>query len=372
MAVTDAEFRPQIDSYSGPLDLLLFLVKKDEVDVFDIPIARVIEQYRGFLTLLQEIDPNACGEFLVLLAQLIEIKSKLLLPREIVEGEDEEYEDPRLELVQQLLEFKKYKERALLLESRYEEFSRRYRRPAVALPEFDETATGPVFVGKVTVWDLLTVFQRIQLSLGERGPHRVVLHERSIEEYTADVELVLCEAPSGRLLFSALFANVTSRDDAIGLLLAVLEMAKTYRVAIERDDGAVVEEGDEPIYLRLRSPEETEAIMEQHRADEAENADPAETALLRGEGDEARKEPIRSTEEREIDDTVPDGVNESDDAEVPPGANRIDRSLRGPSASELAEELEGTKRQAEDRHGEAPDPGGVEPDPDGTEPEPRS
>ena len=111
MADPHPDFRATVETYSGPLDLLLYLIRKDEVDVFDIPVSRVIEQYHEHLDFLRDIDPNVSGEFLVMAARLMEVKSKLLLPREGLEDEDEEYEDPRLELVKQLLEYKKFKER---------------------------------------------------------------------------------------------------------------------------------------------------------------------------------------------------------------------------------------------------------------------
>src|SRR4029453_12051176 len=124
MVQLPSEFRPALETYRGPLDLLLYLIKKDEVDIFDIPILRIVEQYQLYLELLKDLDPNACGEFLVMAAHLMEIKSKLLLPREELD-EAEEMEDPRIELVRQLLEYKKYKERALLLERRTDERRRR-------------------------------------------------------------------------------------------------------------------------------------------------------------------------------------------------------------------------------------------------------
>ena len=96
MAKPPADFRATVETYSGPLDLLLYLIRKDEVDVFDIPLSLVITQYHEHLELLRDIDPSVSGDFLVMAARLMEIKSKLLLPREVLEDEDEEYEDPRL------------------------------------------------------------------------------------------------------------------------------------------------------------------------------------------------------------------------------------------------------------------------------------
>ena len=286
MNQTESEFRARLETYSGPLDLLLFLIKKDEVDIFDIPLARVIGQYRLYLDVLKDIDPNSCGEFVVLFAQLIEMKSKLLLPRDVVDGEEEDLDDPRLELVQQLLEFKRYKERALILEERFEEFRRRYRRPPVELPELEIDYSAPLDLGKVTVWDLLRVFQRLELSRGHEGPHRVVLRDRPIGEYIGDIQAILAPAPERSLRFDRLFDRIVDRYDAIGVLLAVLEMCKSYRLVLRPSE----EEGDDAIIVRLRTEEEREAYEAMLRElDAADNLDVSEEHLLRGEGDDGTK-----------------------------------------------------------------------------------
>jgi segregation and condensation protein A len=290
-----SEFRAALESYRGPLDLLLYLIKRDEIDIFDIPIARIVEQYQIYLEVLGQVispsgppegnvDPNACGEFLVMAANLMEIKSKLLLPRESL-GEDEDLEDPRIELVRQLLEYKKYKERAMLLDRRIEEHSHRYERPTLPLGQGRFEPIGAVSLGNVSVWDLLTAFHRIQIALGQREPHRVILQDRPIEEYIAAVEELLSRAPSGKALFDDLFTDVRSRHEAIGFLLALLEMAKECRLSFYQ------EELFGPIEIRLHDEAETRELLA--RAREVEGAaDPAEHFLLEGEGHQAAAEPI--------------------------------------------------------------------------------
>jgi segregation and condensation protein A len=261
MVALPAEFRATLESYAGPLDLLLYLIKKEEIDVFDIPISRVIEQYQVYLAVLREVDPNACGEFLVMAAQLMEIKSKLLLPREVLEA-DEETEDPRLELVRQLLEYKKYKERALLLERRLDLHRRRYGRPPLQLPLADD-ALPPLDLGELSVWDLLTAFHRIQLALGQRGPIQVVATDRPIEDYIADVVAKL-EAAGGRpLVFDELFSEVRRLEDAIGYFLAVLELAKERRIRLSQE-GILG-----PILIALRSAVEESPEVEPAAGQEA-------------------------------------------------------------------------------------------------------
>ena len=279
-----AEFRAALDTYRGPLDLLLYLIKRDEVDVFDIPIARIIEQYQVFLDVLKDVDPNACGEFLVMAAHLMEIKSKLLLPREEL-AEEEDLEDPRIELVRQLLEYKKYKERAMLLEKKIEERRRRYERPEIPLGGEDLSDAAPLQFGNVSVWDLLTAFHRIQIALGQRVPHRVILQDRPIEEYIGAVETYLSGAPGRTARFEELFSGARDRLEAIGFLLAILELAKERRLSFEQPDLFG------PIEVRLHEEDEVRRLRAASR--EAETlTDPAEKFLLQGEGLEAARDPI--------------------------------------------------------------------------------
>ena len=263
MVSLPSEFRASLDSYSGPLDLLLFLIKKDEIDVFDIPIAGLVGQYQVYLELLRDVDPNVCGDFLVMAARLMEIKSKLLLPREVLEEGDEEFEDPRIELVRQLLEYKKFKERALLLERQLDTHRRRFRRPRMDIGDRD-VEDAPLHLGNIGVWDLLTAFHRIQIALGARVPHQVVMEDRPLSEYMDDVVGRLARSDSRTTEFDDLFASVQSRVEAVSYFLAILELAKVYRITIHQDLVA------DQILVTLRSDEEFERIQSIERALEAE------------------------------------------------------------------------------------------------------
>jgi len=282
MADPHPDFRATVETYSGPLDLLLYLIRKDEVDVFDIPVSRVIEQYHEHLDFLRDIDPNVSGEFLVMAARLMEVKSKLLLPREVLEDEDEEYEDPRLELVKQLLEYKKFKERALLLEKKMDSHKRRYVRPRQELDIDAEDVTEPLPLGNTDVWDLLTAFHRIQLVIAQRVPHEVMLEDRPIEDFIGEVEALLQAASDGCCLFEDLFQGARTRGEAIGYFIAVLELAKQHILMITQD-----ELGSE-IRVQRRADEEIERLQAEDR--ESAEAEPAEEHLLRGEGEEALAE----------------------------------------------------------------------------------
>ena len=282
MADPHPDFRATVETYSGPLDLLLYLIRKDEVDVFDIPVSRVIEQYHEHLDFLRDVDPNVSGEFLVMAARLMEVKSKLLLPREVLEDEDEEYEDPRLELVKQLLEYKKFKERALLLEKKMDSHKRRYVRPRQALAIDAEDVAEPLPLGNTDVWDLLTAFHRIQLVIAQRVPHEVMLEDRPIEDFIEEVKELLQAASDGGCLFEDLFQGARTRGEAIGYFIAVLELAKQYLLTLTQDKP-----GSE-----IRVQRRTEEDIERLQAEESESAEaePAEEHLLRGEGEEALAE----------------------------------------------------------------------------------
>lgn len=278
MAKPPSDFRATVETYSGPLDLLLYLIRKEEVDVFDIPVSMVIGQYHKHLEFLREIDPNVSGDFLVMAARLMEIKSKLLLPREVLDDEDEEYEDPRLELVKQLLEYKKFKERALLLEKKLAAHKKRYTRPIRELEDDGVEVTEPLPPGNTDVWDLLTAFHRIQLAIGQRVPHEVMLEERPAEDYIAEVRETLLSLESGRCAFEELFRGARTQVEAIGYFLAILELAKMHFLKLTQEEpGAEIE-------VERRSEEELRE-MEAAR-DEDGRPDPAEEHLLRGEGEE--------------------------------------------------------------------------------------
>src|SRR5262245_3983965 len=121
-------YRVDLEVYNGPLDLLLFLIRRDEVDIYDIPIARITQQYCTYVRMLERIDPNLAGEFLVMAASLMELKSRTLLPTPPETEEPEDLEDPRMELVRQLLEYKKFKDAARALSEAADQQALRFPR----------------------------------------------------------------------------------------------------------------------------------------------------------------------------------------------------------------------------------------------------
>lgn len=224
-----SEYRVQLDVFTGPLDLLLYLIRRDEVDIYDIPIARITEQYLEYVRALEQLDPNAAGDFLVLAATLIELKSRALLPTPPLEAGDEA-EDPRMPLVRQLLEYKRFRDAARALAASAEDRAKRYvRRPA----ELPKELQG-VELEEAQVWDLLAAFTRVMTAIGQGpGVHAIRYDDTPIELYAAEIVAVLEQ--EGPTTFQSLFSRQTDRMELVGWFLALLELIRTHRVRAEQE-----------------------------------------------------------------------------------------------------------------------------------------
>jgi segregation and condensation protein A len=227
MAIADnADYLVNLDVFRGPLDLLLYLVKRDEVDVRDIPIARVAEQFKQYLDVVQLIDVERAGDFLVMAATLMEIKARMLLPRPPDAPEDEE--DPRLELVRQLVQYKKFKDAAALLEARAAEQSQRLART----PPGPSAAPGLPPLRPVELWDLVSAFGRLMRETMAGEAQAIVVDQTPLQVYMDQILEQLRRV--ARLPFSALFSPPHTRSRLVGLFLAVLELSKTRRIRPEQ------------------------------------------------------------------------------------------------------------------------------------------
>jgi len=234
------DYQVVLDAFRGPMDLLLYLVKREEVDVRDIPVAHVAEQFKQYLDVIQLIDVERAGDFLVMAATLMEIKSRLLLPRaeETVEAE----EDPRHQLVQQLLQYKRFKDASAALEELAERHGLRLARSAAAPAVPAEQRLEPV-----ELWDLVSAFGRLMRETLAQQTHDVVVDHTPLHVYMAAVVERLQGA--GRLPFSAAFTPPHTRSRLVGLFLAVLELTKQRRVVPEQ----AAPFGD--IWLTLAAPD---------------------------------------------------------------------------------------------------------------------
>jgi segregation and condensation protein A len=223
------DFHADLDIFRGPLDLLLYLVKRDEVDILDIPIARILEQFQHYLNVIELLDVERAGDFLVMASTLMEIKSKLVLPR--AEETPQEEEDPRLELVKQLIEYKKFKDAAVLLDQQAEKVASRVSRLPPPPPDVDP-ARQPL--RPVELWDLVSAFGRLMRETLATQPQQITLDITPIHVYMEQIVARLQAEPGGRLLFSALFTPPHSRGRLVGLFLAVLELTKGRSVVPEQ------------------------------------------------------------------------------------------------------------------------------------------
>ena len=223
-------YQVALDSFHGPLDLLLYLVKRNEVDILDIPIALVAGQFQEYIQLMQSIDVELAGDFLVMAATLMEIKSKLLLPRPEKEEETEE-PDPRRELVKQLIEYRKFKDAATALENLAEEQQSRVARDA---PE-ESAPAGTIPIRRVELWDLVSAFGRLMReTLALQTPWSIIVDETPMHVFQAQIRDRLRD--EGRLTLTLLFTPPYHRSRFIGMLLAILEMIKEREVWLEQPE----------------------------------------------------------------------------------------------------------------------------------------
>jgi len=224
------DYRVQLDAYSGPMDLLLYLIRRDEVDIYDIPIARILEQYLAHVKILQQLDTELVGEFLVLAATLMEIKSRMLLPKPPPEETGDDMLDPRADLVRQLLAYRTFREAATRLADKAELHSQRFARPGLDVPGED----AEVDLEDVQIWDLLSAFNKLLAAVGRsKITHDVKYDDTPITLHAADV-LDRLEREGPTMPFERIFEG-RSRGEMVGLFLALLELIRQQRVRIQQD-----------------------------------------------------------------------------------------------------------------------------------------
>ena len=284
-----SEYRVELENYSGPLDLLLYLVKRHEIDLHDIPIAQLTDQYIAYLEKLRRVDINVAGEFLVMAATLLEIKSRMIMPQagdddeqtaesgqdaadgEAGEGSGMSTLDPRYELVQQLLAYKRFKDAATELSARREQWSRRFEASAATAPpkpagtgageddeaEPDNAPSIELELDDVSVFDLCEAFARILATIGD-GPrdHAVVDDDTPIALHQEDILDRLNR--EGPLTLQRIFEG-RNRSEMVGLFIATLELVRQRRLRVFQDHP-----GDE-IQLEALSREE-QAVSEDDEA----------------------------------------------------------------------------------------------------------
>jgi len=252
-----ADYRVNLDIFAGPLDLLLYLVRKDEVDIYDIPIAAITEQYIEYIEMLKNLDIDLAGDFLVMAATLMQIKSAMLLPTADQDaGEGDDLEDPRAELIRQLLEYKKFKDAANLLDEAADEHRQRFPRSGSIVERLKPDAEPGIDMDQVSVWDLLEAFDSLMKATGSSITDLShIKDDTPIDLY--QVEILHRLQAEGPMNFERLFESKNNRVVLIGLFLALLELIRERLVWAEQAGSS------NSIYLRSLTEEPAEQAVQQ-------------------------------------------------------------------------------------------------------------
>jgi segregation and condensation protein A len=233
------DYKVKLEVFEGPLDLLLFLIKRDEIDIYDISIERITRQYLEYLQAFKELNIDVAGEFLVMAANLVYMKSRSLLPVDQQPPDEEaDDDDPRWELIRQLIEYKKFKEVAADLHVREIEQQQRFARAANFSSDL---ALAPIRLGEVGIFQLINAFQNVI----KRVDARQDLREIFDDQFTVSdkIEMILQRiGTGGNLRFSELFQGVVSRVEIVVTFLALLELIRLRQLrAVQADPLGEIE-----------------------------------------------------------------------------------------------------------------------------------
>ncbi|MDZ7659082.1 segregation and condensation protein A [Fodinibius sp.] len=241
-------YRVQLKNFEGPLDLLLFFIKRDELDIYDIPISYITNQFLEYINLMEELDLDVASEFILMASMLMSIKAKMMLPQEESDEELDEH-DPRYELVQRLLEYKRYKEMAGKMEDVAEEAQKSYFRGYTEVDQVDKQASGEA-LKDVTMFDLMAAFKKVLADIKKQeSVHHVEKIEFTIEEQS---EYVLDRLQqNGRTSFRAMCDELQNLTKIVVTFLAILEMLKERQINLYIEDDDPTE-----FYLDLKPVDE--------------------------------------------------------------------------------------------------------------------
>lgn len=225
-------YKVQLPVFEGPLDLLLYLIKKEELNIYDIPISRIADQYLEYLEMMKLLDLDIAGEFILMAATLMHIKSKMLLPAEEKEELSPEEIDPREELVSKLLEYKKFKEAA----AQFKDMHTKRRDVFTRLPGNDasEILEDQQYF-EASVFDLITAFSKVLKEVPREVFHRIIKDEFTVSGKIHDIVHMLVDSKA--IYFSELFKKAKSRTEVITIFLALLELVKLKEVVVKQGDA---------------------------------------------------------------------------------------------------------------------------------------
>ena len=232
------DYKVNLEIFEGPLDLLLYLIRREELEIYDIPIGRITEQYMQYLDLMRQLNLDVAGEFIVMAATLMVIKSRMMLPvdrRQTDEGTDEEWVDPRLDLVRQLIEYKKFKDAAGKL-AEYEALTQESFDYGGGRPKFEKSAADAAdALASIDMFDLLTAFQEVLARLNEIPQEELKGMRWSVPD---KMDMILERSRAdGQISFSTLFTPRSPRGEVIVTFLALLELLRQHRVIVYQNDA---------------------------------------------------------------------------------------------------------------------------------------
>jgi segregation and condensation protein A len=350
------DYKVEIDVYHGPLDLLLYLIKRDEIDIHDIPIAHITEQYISYIKSLEKLDINLAGEFLVMASTLLEIKSLMMSPPEPGEalgddmtGDETDGTDPRYELVQQLLAYKRFKDAAAALDRRRENAQDRFplRAPRFKADPVEQDELVELDMEDVSVWNLVEAFNSLMEQVGTMSVnHEIVNDDTPLELHQDDIVDRLQR--DGAMTLQKMFIGRTGTQQMIGLFLATLELLRQQKVRVRQDSQA------SELFIELRP----EVDWVQNRPEDAdskvrEQPDPANVDEFDWPDEDARKRYARRMDRRAKGERIKDDIEleedlatiELEEAVLPPRP-----SEESPESPESPETPEAPESQSDESH----------------------
>ncbi len=228
------EYKVKLEVFEGPLDLLLYLIRKNEVDIYDIPIERITKQYMEYLGLMRMLDLEIAGEFLVMAATLMVIKSRTLLPVEERPEllDDGQEDDPRWELIRQLVEYKKFKDVAAHLQKREHELENVFARRPVEIEALNDDSLD---LGELSIFDLINAFNETLKRAAAREDLREIFEEKfTVADKIQWILAILQEKAT--LLFSKLFEHAATRTEIVVTFLALLELIRMKQLRVRQGE----------------------------------------------------------------------------------------------------------------------------------------
>lgn len=217
-----------LDNFEGPLDLLLYFIQRDKIDIYDIPIARITAEYLEYLDIIKALNLAVAGEFVLLAATLMRIKARMLLPRREVEGE-ELIEDPRQELVQQLIAYQQFKQAAEELGS-LKELRSAYYPVAEATATADDGSLAAEYLQEVSLFDLMAVFQQVLRRMPTSEPLRLTVEPIKLDDQMRHLRQVL--ASRGQVALRELLLEAENIHAVVVMFLALLELMRRQAVVV--------------------------------------------------------------------------------------------------------------------------------------------